>query len=135
MALAEGWLGLTPTGDTQAACIMTNDKIEICDGVDNDCDGQTDEGYLATCQQCSPYYAYYDYNNDMLLDAEDTALLYKIIMGDTKESCPELYPTKDCDPNNNGTLTSTDIVYLKQLINNIHDEQEVCDGIDNNCVA
>ncbi len=133
MALAEGWLGLAPTGNTEASCIPTNNNIEICDNIDNDCDGQTDEGYVSSCQECSPYYAYYDYNDDTSLDAEDTAILYGIIMGDIKEDCQTLYPTKDCDPNNNGTLTSTDIVYLKKLISGIEKEQEVCDWRDNNC--
>lgn len=43
VGLIEAMLGLTPSGQTQAACTPTNNGVEICDTVDNDCDNLTDE--------------------------------------------------------------------------------------------
>ena len=34
--------------DCQGSCIPTNGGVEICDGLDNDCDGQNDEGGVCT---------------------------------------------------------------------------------------
>ena len=76
---------------------------EVCDGVDNNCDGNTDEGLLNT------YYA--DTDSDGYGDA-----------GNTTEACslPTGYvnDNTDCDDSNNSINPGA---------------AEVCDGVDNNC--
>jgi DNA-binding beta-propeller fold protein YncE len=43
-------LSTTPSGD---ATPCTKTGVEVCDGVDNDCNGKVDEGYALLCQPCS----------------------------------------------------------------------------------
>jgi len=44
----------TARGRCERGCRPTNGGVEICDGVDNDCDGETDEGLLNRCGACEP---------------------------------------------------------------------------------
>jgi hypothetical protein len=41
-------------GECEVGCVVTNGGVEACDGVDNNCDGETDEGLLNRCGQCEP---------------------------------------------------------------------------------
>ena len=85
-------------------CVPTD---EVCDGLDNDCDGETDEGLLL------PYY----------IDADGDGWGYEgFIM---EYLCPDVMPGPglsgsggDCD-NFNATVHPT--------------AQELCDGLDNDC--
>ncbi len=43
----------TIRGRCERGCVKTNKGIEACDGVDNDCDGQTDEDWPELGQSCS----------------------------------------------------------------------------------
>ncbi|MGJ5642164.1 pectinesterase family protein [Formosa sp. S-31] len=78
--------------------------IEICDGIDNNCDGIIDEGFTKTM-----YYA--DNDRDGFGDPENETLLCEPVIGyvlnhtDCDDNNPEIYP---------GAI-------------------EICDGIDNNC--
>lgn len=136
IAVIQASLWLTPTGNTNASCDVTNGGIEICDGIDNDCDNETDEWYLPTCMQCSPYYVQYDYNNDGFTDAEDQKAIQDYILGlvgNGVQTCEEVYPGKDCDVNNNGTVTSADVIALGNIIIGTENAGELCDGLDNDC--
>jgi hypothetical protein len=76
---------------------------EVCDGVDNDCDEETDEGVMNTY--------YFDDDNDKYGDPENSI-----------EACwpPEGYisDNRDCNDRNRNINPSV---------------SEVCDGLDNNC--
>jgi hypothetical protein len=76
---------------------------EVCDGADNDCDGDTDEGVTTT------YYA--DDDGDGFGDASDTA--------------------EDCTTPTGYTTNTADCDDADSAIN--PDATEVCDGDDNNC--
>ena len=77
---------------------------EICDGKDNDCDGQTDEGFTLTTY-------YLDSDNDG----------YGSFVNSTQAcSQPEGYVTVSGDCNDNNAAINPGAT-------------EVCDGIDNNC--
>ncbi|WP_159039972.1 MopE-related protein [Christiangramia fulva] len=94
-------LNNTDCDDSNAA--IHPGAIEVCDGVDNNCDGQVDEGVKTT------YYA--DTDNDGYGDP-----------GNTIEACsaPSGYVSDntDCDDNDNTVYPGA---------------PEICDGKDNNC--
>ncbi len=50
------WLGATGNG-CEYNCVVSSGGVEVCDGVDNDCNGQVDEGFdlgtdVANCGSC-----------------------------------------------------------------------------------
>lgn len=92
-------------------CDDTNPNInpdapEICDGIDNNCDGNIDEGFTEFT-----YYA--DADNDGFGDAANE-------LTTCEDSAPDGYAdnANDCDDTNPNINPSAD---------------EACDGIDNNC--
>jgi hypothetical protein len=100
----EGTRACTSSGLSE--CDATTPGVEICDGIDNDCNGETDE---ATSGDATTWFK--DSDDDGYGDATKTI--------DACEA-PEDYVDNalDCDDNNN-------------LIN--PDGEEVCDDADNNC--
>ncbi|UKM64066.1 T9SS type A sorting domain-containing protein [Flavobacteriaceae bacterium GSB9] len=91
----------TDCNDNESASYPGN--VEVCDGIDNDCDGQVDEGVKNT------YYA--DTDGDGYGDASATILAC---------SAPEGYVIDNTDCNDNEA-------------NAYPGNVEVCDGIDNDC--
>ena len=87
----------------QACSDDTADSIEICDGQDNNCDGQIDEGVL------SVFYA--DSDGDTYGDAANSI-----------ESCtaPEGYAGNSSDCNDGNAAVNPGAA-------------EVCDNVDNDC--
>ena len=58
-ACQPGWFNANGTLEDgcEYSCVLTNDSVEACDGVDNDCDAVTDEGFdlssdVLNCGQC-----------------------------------------------------------------------------------
>ncbi len=97
----DGFIAEDDCDDSHAT--VNPDATEICDGLDNDCDGSIDEGVTVT------YFA--DTDNDGFGDAENTL---------DQCSVPEGYVTNslDCDDNNENVNPNA---------------TEICDGIDNDC--
>jgi len=79
------------------------DAAEVCDGVDNNCNGQVDEGVNLTF--------YRDFDGDGFGDPNNTT-----------QACtaPAGYVTNNTDCNDNNAAINPDAA-------------EVCDGVDNNC--
>ncbi len=105
---------------------------DLCDGLDNDCDGQTDEGHP-------------DDNNNGQADCLE---LETDTDGDgvpnTEDNCPNKANTDqldtdgdqqgnacDVDDDNDNDPDDTDCAPLNSAIHK--DAPEICDGVDNNC--
>ena len=50
-------LGACETTTGKCVSVPLTDGVEICDGLDNDCDGDVDEGLLNQCGECGPLLA------------------------------------------------------------------------------
>ncbi len=80
------------------------------------------------CQQCHPYYYYYDYDNNGMLNGDDVSLLVSVVFG---AACPSGYV---CDVNDDGDVNAQDVIMLASIISGSVDAGEICDDlIDNNC--
>jgi hypothetical protein len=131
--------------------LANHDAKEVCDGVDNNCNNQVDEGYadhdkdgLANCvdpdddndgdadqTDCSPLNKM-AYNGALeVCDGIDNNCNDKVdegfedIDGDGQADCSDPDADGDGDPNSEDCAPYNDNIY--------NGADEVCDGIDNNC--
>ncbi|MDQ2936302.1 MAG: DNA/RNA non-specific endonuclease, partial [Acidobacteriota bacterium] len=134
--------------------------LEVCDGLDNDCDGQIDEGVTTTfyrdadgdsygnaaltTQACGPPSGYVANNTDCndsngavhpgaveVCDGIDNNCDGRIDEGFADTDHDGQADCVDNDDDNDGDPDATDCAPLNPAIN--HSAVEVCDGIDNNC--
>lgn len=87
--------------------------VEVCDDVDNNCDGEINEGVLNACGFCGP-------EPEEVCDGEDNDCDGEIDEGFDADGDGFTACDGDCDDEN-------DLVYPDAL--------ELCDGLDNNCDA
>ncbi len=104
------------------SCRETNNGVELCDGQDNDCDGQTDEDCITPCQQD-------DDCDDEIACTTDTCEAGTCLFTPDDTACPDddVYCNGQeiCDAEN-GCVGSGDPCLAGSL---------VCDEMNNQCVA
>ncbi len=101
---SQGQQKVTIVLDWVTTCIETNGGVETCDGLDNDCDGQTDD--LPAAELC-----------DELPNAVASACMH----GSCVYACIDGYVNVDGDWMDGCECRIT------------HAGQELCDGLDNDC--
>ena len=142
--------GSDGSGSDAGSCVPTNNGTEICDGIDNDCDGKIDEDVAQVGQQCA---------NQMGECAGGTVTCTMGKLGCTKSPSPEICDNKDndCDgavDNNNPLVDSMGMSHPSKCGNGVGEchqgdnkcqagvincvgaigpTPEVCDGKDNDC--
>ncbi len=100
----------------RAECMPNNTPPEVCDGADNDGDGQIDEGCATTCSSATAEYC----------DGTDNDC-----DGQTDEDCPPA-----CVPGPeicNGKDDDCDQLVDEGCDTVCHPFTEICDGLDNDC--
>ena len=125
--------------------------IEICNGLDDDCDGSTDEGFPDTDQDGIKDCVENDLDGDGDPDANDcqpnNAMIFhgqSELCNDVDDNCNEVADEgysnfdedaqADCvdpDDDNDGDPDSSDCAPLNDAISS--DATEACDGVDNDC--
>ncbi len=108
-------------------CTPQNGGVELCNGVDDNCDGRVDEGVLNACGACGP-------TPDELCDGVDNNCDGRIDEG-LRNACGDCGPPADeiCDFIDNNCDGQTD-EGLRNRCNGCGPEPaEVCDGVDNDC--
>ncbi|MDA3863995.1 MAG: MopE-related protein [Deltaproteobacteria bacterium] len=102
--------------DSDASCTITNDGVEICDGLDNDCNGIIDDGLdlnndINNCGECSnvcDLFGAYNQCSQGTCTSNGCAPGYFDLNNDMEDGCEY-----ECLPTNGGL--------------------EICDGLDNDC--
>ncbi len=110
-----------PKNGCEQRCEVTNNGVELCDGIDNDCDNQVDEDFdfnsdTDNCGGCGELSARYlcHLPNATTRCTEGSCELDKCVAG---------YMDEDGDPLNG----------CEQRCEQTNDGVEACDGVDNDC--
>ncbi len=126
-------------------------KVELCDGVDNDCDSQTDEAFPNTDGDAQADCVDSDDDGDGVADGADCQPQDKDVYSGAKELCNgkddncnditdesfgdlDADGAADCvdpDVDGDGDPNGTDCAPENKAI--AHGQKELCDGLDNDC--
>ncbi|TDP76509.1 MopE-related protein [Bradymonas sediminis] len=112
------------TGGPVGICEITNGGVEICDGIDNDCNGAVDDGLSGETYYKDIDGDGYGQSADSVQGCDAAAYYTATEGGDCNDTMPGIYPGQGCDevpgdiepvcfPSNGGV--------------------EICDGRDNDC--
>ena len=116
--------------DAELLCSGQEAEAEACDGVDNDCDGSVDEGYVDTDVDGEADCMDLDDDGDGHADSEDNCPLASNPT-QTDTDADETGDVCDDDDDGDGDPDATDCAPLDNLI--FAGAVEVCDGLDNDC--
>ena len=122
--------GLTDCTDGNLACLGVTPHAEQCDGEDNDCDGQIDEGFedtdgdgVADCLES-------DIDGDGVPDVQDNCPA-DFNPGQEDNDLDNFGDPCDADDDNDKTADYADCAPKDDQVH--PDAEEICDGKDNNC--
>ncbi|MCK5473870.1 MAG: putative metal-binding motif-containing protein [Candidatus Aenigmarchaeota archaeon] len=127
-------------GNLQNTCSSSAPGIEICDTLDNDCDNEIDEnlyqnaGNLGACEnntQTCEHGMWID-NNEIMPLSETCDNTDNDCDGFIDENLIEIYGTSDIGICSLGTKTCI-IGIWSIIIPTVTPEDEICDGLDNDC--
>ena len=106
-------------------CDGTTPQPEICDGLDNNCDGYIDEGLLNLCDECGP------------IPPETCDMLDNDCDGDIDEGCSCIDGmSQPCGTDLGQCERGTQICFggrWSTCLDEVRPESESCDGLDNDC--
>ncbi len=117
-------------GDAGAVCDAPTPQAECCDGIDNDCDGVTDESFLDTDADKKMDCVDLDDDGDGVLDPQDNCPLVTNLDQEDFDQDGQ-GDLCDTDDDNDNAPDQADCAPLDSQIHPF--AVELCDGVDNNC--